>query len=125
MKQLTKAEEQVMQVLWQLKRAFVRDIIEKLPPPTPAYNTVSTIVRILERKGFVAYKAFGKSHEYYPLVDKKAYRTGYFKDVLKNYFGNSYQSLASFFTKEQNLSLEELEEMKSLIESEIQRKSKN
>jgi len=78
MKQLTKAEEQVMQVLWQLKKAYVRDIIDQLPAPKPAYNTVSTIVRILERKGFVGYSAFGKSHEYFPLIEKKSYRSRYF-----------------------------------------------
>lgn len=123
MKQLTKAEEQVMQVLWELKKAYVRDIIERLPNPKPAYNTVSTIIRILERKGFVGYVAYGKAHEYYPLMEKIVYRKKYFKEIFKNYFGNSYQSLASFFTKEQNLSLQELEEMKALIESEIERKS--
>ncbi|MBU2553045.1 MAG: BlaI/MecI/CopY family transcriptional regulator [Bacteroidales bacterium] len=124
MKQLTKAEEQVMQVLWQLKKAYVRDIIDQLPAPKPAYNTVSTIVRILERKGFVGYSAFGKSHEYFPRIEKKTYRSRYFKEVLKNYFGDSYRSLASFFTKEQNLSIEELEEIKGLIEREIERKTK-
>jgi predicted transcriptional regulator len=123
MKQLTKAEEQVMQVLWELKKAYVRDIIERLPNPNPAYNTVSTIVRILERKGFVGYVAYGKAHEYFPLIEKMTYRKTFFKVVLKNYFENSYQSLASFFTSEQNLSLNELEEMKELIESEIERKS--
>lgn len=123
MRQLTKAEEQVMQVLWNLKKGFVKDIIEKLPAPKPAYNTVSTIVRILERKGFVGYTAFGKTHEYFPLITKKVYRNTYFKTVLQNYFSNSYQSLASFFTSEQNLSLKELEEIKKMIEEEIEKKS--
>lgn len=123
MRQLTKAEEQVMQVLWDLKKGFVKDIIEKLPAPKPAYNTVSTIVRILERKGFVGYTAFGKTHEYFPLITKKVYRNTYFKTVLQNYFSNSYQSLASFFTSEQNLSLKELEEIKKMIEEEIEKKS--
>ena len=123
MKQLTKAEEQVMQVLWDLKKAYVRDILERLPLPKPAYNTVSTIVRILERKGFVGYTAFGKTHEYYPLVTKKAYRKTYFTTILQNYFSNSYQSLASFFTSEQNLSLEELEDIKKMIDEEIEKKS--
>ena len=123
MRQLTKAEEQVMQVLWDLKKGFVRDILDKLPLPKPAYNTVSTIVRILEKKDFVGYTAFGKTHEYYPLVSKKAYRKTYFTKVLQNYFSNSYQSLTSFFTSEQNLSLEELEEIKKLIDDEIEKKS--
>jgi predicted transcriptional regulator len=123
MKQLTRAEEQVMQILWDLENAFVRDIIEKLPEPRPAYNTVSTIVRILEKKGFVGYTAHGKTHEYHPLVSKKAYRKSYFKGFLSNYFGNSYQNLASFFTREQNLSLEELEEIRKMIDNEIERQA--
>ncbi len=122
MKQLTKAEEQVMQILWDLKKGFVRDILDKLPRPKPAYNTVSTIIRILEKKGVVGYKAFGKTHEYYPLVTKKAYRKKYFKGFLNNYFSNSYMALTSFFTKEQDLSLEELEAIKKLIDEEIEQK---
>lgn len=125
MKQLTKAEEQVMQVLWNLEQAFVRDILDKLPLPKPAYNTVSTIVRILEKKGFVSYKAYGKSHEYFPLVSKKDYRRNSFKGFLNNYFGNSYQALTSFFATEQNLSLEELEKIKEMINDEIEKKLGN
>ena len=124
MKQLTRAEEQVMQVLWDLEVAFVRDILDKLPKPKPAYNTVSTIIRILEKKGFVGYKAFGKAHEYYPLISKKDYRRNYFKGFLTNYFGNSYMALTSFFTKEQDLSLQELEDIKKMIEEEINQKKK-
>lgn len=124
MKQLTRAEEQVMQVMWQLKKGYVRDVLDQLPRPKPAYNTVSTIIRILEKKGFIGYVAHGKTHEYYPLVSKKAYRKNYFKGFLQNYFGNSYQALASFFTSENNLSLEELEEMRSMIDEEIKKKNK-
>ncbi len=124
MKQLTKAEEQVMQVLWDLEQAYVRDILEQFPEPKPAYNTVSTIVRILEKKGFVGYRSAGKSHEYYPLISKASYRKSFFKGMLQNYFSNSYQSLTSFFTKEENLSLEELEEIRKMIDAEIGKKSK-
>ena len=124
MKQFTKAEEQVMQVLWDLEKGYVRDILEKLPEPKPAYNTVSTIVRILEKKGFVDYKSAGKAHEYYPLVSKKEYRRQYFKNILSNYFGNSYMALTSFFTKEENLSLDELEEIRRMIDDKIQNKNK-
>ena len=124
MKQLTRAEEQVMQVLWRLEKAYVRDILDHFPKPKPAYNTVSTIVRILEKKGFIGYKAFGKAHEYYPLVSKKEYRKKHFKGFLSNYFGNSYMALTSFFTKDQDLSLKELEEIKTLIEKEIEQKKK-
>ena len=122
MKQLTKAEEQIMQVLWDLETAYVKDILEKLPRPKPAYNTVSTIVRILEKKGFVGYKVTGKSHEYFPLVSKKKYRHNFFKGFMTNYFGNSYMALTSFFTKQKDLSLEELEEIKKLIDEEIEQK---
>ncbi len=124
MKQLTKAEEQVMQVLWDLKKAYVRDVLDQLAHPRPAYNTVSTIIRILEDKGVVGHVATGKAHQYYPLITKKAYRKNYFKSFLQNYFGNSYQAMASFFTNEQNLSLKELEKIRSMIDNEIEKKNK-
>lgn len=125
MTRLTKAEEQIMQVLWQLETAFVKEIIQQLPLPKPAYNTVSTIVRILEKKGFVGYEAQGKSHQYYALISKAKYRKSQFGGFVKNYFGNSYPSLANFFAKEENLSLEELEEIQLLIEEEINKKKKS
>ncbi|MBN2236264.1 MAG: BlaI/MecI/CopY family transcriptional regulator [Bacteroidales bacterium] len=122
MKQLTRAEEQVMQVLWDLKKAYVKDIIEEFPEPKPAYNTISTIIRILEKKGVIGYTPIGKAHEYFPMITKKAYRKSYFKNILSNYFGNNYMTLTSFFTKEQNLSLEELEGIKKLIDEQIEQK---
>ncbi len=124
MKQLTKAEEQIMHVLWELERGYVRDILEKLPNPKPAYNTVSTIIRILEKKGFVDYNAFGKAHEYYPLISKKLYRKNFYKGFVQNYFGNSYQALTSFFANEENLSLNELEDLRKLLDQEIDKKKK-
>lgn len=111
MKELTRAEEEIMQVLWDLESAFVKDIIEQLPEPKPAYNTVSTIVRILEQKGFVDHEAFGKSHKYHPLVTKEAYTKSFMKGFVKKYFSGSYQQMVSFFTKQDNLSLKELEEL--------------
>ena len=120
MNELTKAEEQIMQILWRIEKGFVHDILDQLPLPKPAYNTVSTIVRILEKKGFVSYNAYGKTHEYFPLVSKKEYTRTYFKSFMTNYFENSYQSLTSFFTKENNLSIEELEEIKKLMEEQIE-----
>ena len=81
-KELTKAEEQVMQILWQLEKAFVKEIIEQMPDPKPAYNTVSTIVRILEKKGFVSYEAFGKTHRYYPLMSKREYTRLFMKNFM-------------------------------------------
>jgi predicted transcriptional regulator len=123
MKTLTKAEEQIMQKLWDLKRAHVKDIIAELPRPKPAYNTVSTIIRILEKKGFVGHRAEGKTYEYYPLITKKAYRKAFFSHFFKNYFSNSYRSFTSFFAKDQDLSLEELEEMQRIIQEEIEKKN--
>lgn len=122
MKELTKAEEQIMQVLWVLEKAFVKEIVTELPLPKPAYNTVSTIVRILEKKEFVAYEAFGKTHRYYPLISKQEYSKQYLKSFVKGYFSNSYKQMVSFFTKEESLSLEEMEEMRALIDQQIANK---
>lgn len=111
MKELTKAEEQVMQILWKLGKGVVNDVLTQMDEPKPAYNTVSTIVRILEKKGFVAHRAYGKTHEYYPLVAKRDYTRFYFKNFLSGYFGGSFTSLVSFFAKENNLDVKELEEL--------------
>jgi predicted transcriptional regulator len=122
MKELTKAEEQIMQELWELKQAFVHDIIDRLPEPKPAYNTVSTIVRILEKKGFVGHDAFGKTHRYHPLIEKKVYSKHLVKGLMSNYFSNSFHQLVSFFSHEKTLTLSELEEIKRMIEEEIRKK---
>lgn len=115
-RELTKAEEQVMQILWQLKEAIVKDIIEKMPDPKPAYNTVSTVVRVLEGKGFIAHKAYGNSHVYFPLVQENEYRNFTFDKMMSNYFGNSYRSLVSFIANEKKLGLRELDELNKLID---------
>jgi len=122
MKELTKAEEQIMQILWKLNKAFINDILDLLPAPKPAYNTVSTIVRILEKKGFVDHTAYGKAHEYFPLISKKDYTKTYFGHFMKNYFGNSYREMVSFFTRDDNLDIRELEELKQAMAEEIIRK---
>jgi len=122
MKELTKAEDQIMQVLWKLEKAFVKELIELLPEPKPAYNTVSTIVRILEKKEFIGHEAFGNTFRYYPLISKKEYSKFYLKSFVGSYFSNSYKQIVSFFTKEESLSLQEMEEMKKLIESQIAKK---
>lgn len=122
MRELTRAEEQIMQVLWRIGKGFVNDVVKQLPQPQPAYNTVSTIIRILEQKGFVGHKAFGRAHEYYPLIAKKEYSRAYFRHFMDNYFG-SYKSLATFFTREEELSLSELEEIKKMVEDEINKKT--
>ncbi len=111
MKELTKAEEQIMQELWILEKAFVKEIVDKLPEPKPAYNTVSTIIRILEKKGFVDHYAYGKTHQYFPLISKTVYTKLYFKNFLNGYFSNSFQEMVSFFAKEDKMSLSDLEEI--------------
>jgi len=123
-KELTKAEEEIMQILWEIEKGFVNDIVAKMPEPKPAYTTISTVIRILENKGFVAHKAFGKTHEYYPLILKNDYAKEYMSNVVKNYFSNSFHQMVSFFTNENKLSIKELEEIKKLINDEIKKKSK-
>ncbi len=121
MKELTKAEEQIMQVLWKLEKGFVKDVIDRLPDPKPAYNTVSTIVRILEKKGFVAHNAYGKTHEYYPLVARDDYKKRFLKSFIKRYFGNSFQEMVSFFASDRDITLGEMEEIRELLSEEIEK----
>lgn len=125
MKDLTKAEEQVMQVLWKLGQGFVNEMLDHFEEPKPAYNTISTIVRILEKKGFVNHKSFGKTHQYFPLISKREYTSKYFGGVMKRWFSGSYKSLASFLANDKNMSLNDLEEMKLMIEKQIDKKKSN
>jgi predicted transcriptional regulator len=124
MKELTKSEEQLMQIFWQIGPSFINDMISEIPEPKPAYNTVSTIVRILEKKGFVSHKAYGKSHEYFPLISKEDYKEGSLSKLVTDYFDNSYKKLVSFFAKDENISSNELEEMKRMIDDELKNKNK-
>ncbi len=121
MKELTKAEEQIMQILWKLKKGVVNDILDQMNDPKPAYNTVSTIIRILEKKGFVGHKAYGKTHEYFPLVAKEVYTKDLMGGLVKNYFNGSVKQLVSFFTKENSMSVKEMDEILSIIEKEKQK----
>ena len=107
--ELTRAEEQVMQVLWHLGPAFVKDVLAELPAPQPAYNTVSTIIRILETKGFVGHDAFGRTHRYHVLVAQDDYRRFSLRKLLGGHFGNSFGRLVSFFAKEENLDAAQLD----------------
>jgi predicted transcriptional regulator len=107
MKPLTRAEEEIMQILWQIERGFVKDILTPMTEPKPAYNTVSTIVRILERKGFVGHKGYGKSHEYFPVVSKDEYRTFIVKKMLEGYFDHSFGKLSDFFKGDETLNTKE------------------
>lgn len=111
LRELTKAEDQVMQILWRLERCMVKDIIEEMPDPKPAYNTVSTIVRILEKKGFVGHKAYGKTYEYYPLVPKERYTKFYLNNMIRGYFNGSFQNLVSFFARENKIDAKDLEKL--------------
>ncbi|WP_417884963.1 BlaI/MecI/CopY family transcriptional regulator [Zunongwangia sp.] len=109
MKQLTKAEEEIMQILWQLKEANVATIIEEMPEPKPAYNTVSTIVRILENKAFVDHRKKGKGYIYFPLVEKETYSNQSMTKLMNNYFNGSFKSMVSFFMKKNEMDTKDLE----------------
>lgn len=111
MKELTRAEEQVMQILWDLEKAFVKDIVDEMPEPRPAYNTVSTIVRILEKKGFVDHTAYGKTHEYFPVVSRKEYTRSFMRNFMRNYFSGSFKEMVSFFARDDKMSLNDLDEL--------------
>ncbi len=118
-KELTRAEEQVMQILWDIKKGFVKDVIEKMPDPKPAYNTVSTIIRILEKKGFVNYKSYGKTHEYFPIITRDEYRSFFLKHFMGNYFGGSIKKLVSFFAKDNDMDIRDMEEIIKYVEEDL------
>jgi len=124
MRELTRAEEQVMQVLWKIEKGFVKDILERFDDPKPAYNTVSTIVRILQEKGFVDHKAYGRTHEYYPLISKDEYRKTHMTIFVKDYFSSSYEKMVSFFAQERKISVKEMEEIMKLMQEEISKQAK-
>ena len=125
MKELTRAEEQVMQVLWDLKKGFIKDIAERFPEPKPANTTISTFVKILENKGFVGHTVYGTSHEYYPLVEKEEYTKTFMGNFLKGYFNNSYHKMVSFFARDNDVTLEEMEEMMKILKEEMKKKRKS
>lgn len=118
LKELTRAEDQVMQILWKKEKAFVKDILDDMPEPKPAYNTISTIVRILENKGFVSHKAYGKTHEYFPVVSKDRYTRFYLNNMVKGYFDGSFENLVSFFAKENKVSARDLEKLLNEIKND-------
>jgi predicted transcriptional regulator len=123
MKELTKAEEQVIQILWDIERGFVKDIIEHFSNPRPAYNTVSTICRILEKKGFLDHKVYGNSHQYHPVISRDEYTRDYLNNVVRNYFSNSLSQLVSFFSKQNKVNINEAERIIELM-SRIQSSKK-
>ncbi len=125
MKELTKSEEQIMQILWKINEGFVKDIIEYFPDPKPAYNTVSTIIRILENKKFIDHKAYGRTYQYFPVISKQDYTTKFMKKFMKNYFSGSFRQMLSFFSSEEELSINELEKLKKEMDLIIQKKKQN
>jgi predicted transcriptional regulator len=125
MEELTAKEEEVMQILWDLNKALVRDIMSELPNTKQPYTTVASIVRILEKKGYVSHKPYGKTHEYYPLVSKAEYRRRKFKGLLTQYFDNSIESVVSFLAKEEKLSPKEFEELTKMIVKESENEKKD
>jgi predicted transcriptional regulator len=118
MKKLTRKEEEVMKILWKLEKAFVKDIVEEYDKPKPHYNTVSSLVRLLQDKGIIGFTQYGNTYEYFPLMTKEEYRKTFMKQVVSDYFDNSYKSAVAFFVKEKGLSPAELEELIKLIKEQ-------
>ena len=116
MQKLTNKEEEVMQILWKLEKAFVKDVLAEIKDAKPHYNTLSTIIRNLEDKGYVSYTAYGKTHQYYPIISKEAYRKRFMNSAIDNYFNSSYKNVVSFFAKEEKIIVDELKEIIKLIE---------
>jgi BlaI family penicillinase repressor len=116
MQKLTNKEEEIMHILWNLKKAFVKDVLAEIVEDKPHYNTLSTIIRNLEEKRYVSYTAYGNTHQYYPIISKEAYRKEFMNTAIENYFNNSYQNMVSFFAEEQKISAKELREILDLIE---------
>ncbi|MCI0522293.1 MAG: BlaI/MecI/CopY family transcriptional regulator [Bacteroidales bacterium] len=114
-KELTKAEEEVMQILWRLKKAFIKEILEKFDEPKPAYSTVSTMIRILLEKGFVNYKVYGRTYQYFPVISKDDYRKSQMSSFVKDYFSNSYQKMVSFFAREDSITIKDMEEIMEML----------
>lgn len=124
MKEITKAQEEILRTLWEVGEGVVTDVIDRLPEPKPAYNTVSTVIKVLEKKGYVSHKVYGKTHVYYPIVSREEYARNTIKSTFNELFNNSLNQIVSFFVKEDKVSLNELEELKIFIEAEIRKQKK-
>lgn len=116
MQELTKAEERIMQILWKLEKALARDVLNEFEEPKPSYNTVSTVIRVLEKKGFIDHKAYGTTYEYFPIISEEAYSKFAVSKVMDSYFGGSLKKLVSFFAKKEDISMTELDEIMNVIE---------
>lgn len=121
MRELTRAEEQVMQVLWKIGKGFVKDVLEHFEDPKPAYNTISTIIRILQDKGFVSHRAYGRTHEYYPVITKDEYSKSHLNTFVNDYFSNSFGKMVSFFAREKGISVKEMEEIMKIMDGEMKK----
>lgn len=117
MQKLTNKEEEIMQILWKLKKAFVKEVMAEITEETPHYNTLSTIIRNLEDKGYVGHNAYGNTHQYFPKVSIEDYRKRFMKNAIENYFNSSYKNLVSFFAEEEKISADELREILEIIEN--------
>ncbi len=122
MDQLTKAEEAVMQVIWKIKKGFLSDILSAMPEPRPANSTVSTFLKILEKKGFVGHHTYGKIHEYFPLIAREAYAKKYVKGIMQKFFSNSYLKMMSALSKNEDLSISEIEEIIVLMKNQVEKR---
>jgi predicted transcriptional regulator len=116
MQKLTNKEEEIMQILWKLEKAFVKEVLAEITEEQPHYNTLSTIIRNLEEKGFVSHNAFGNTHQYFPIVKMEDYRKRFMNTAIDTYFNSSYKNMVSFFAKEEKISAEELREILAMIE---------
>ena len=123
MEKLTNKEEEIMRVLWNLKQAFVKEVVAELPDPKPHYNTISTVIRNMEEKGFISHNAFGKTHQYYPVISKEEYKKTFMHKTIQHYFEDSYKNVVSFFAKEDKISVSELKEIISIIEKNQKKQS--
>ena len=123
MEKLTNKEEEIMRVLWNLKQAFVKEVVAELPEPKPHYNTISTVIRNMEEKGFISHNAFGKTHQYYPVISKEEYKKTFMHKTIQHYFEDSYKNVVSFFAKEDKISVSELKEIISIIEKNQKKRS--
>ncbi len=121
---LTKAEERIMQILWDLERGFIKDIQEKFPNPKPPYNTISTIVRVMVKKEIVSFKSYGGSYQYYPIISKEKYRTEQMSRLMSNYFGNSLREVVNFFSETQDIEVHEVNESLKILEDMKKKRKK-
>lgn len=124
MKEITKAQEEILKALWEIEDGAVSDVLDKLKEPKPAYNTVATVIKVLEKKQYVNHRTYGKTNVYYPLITQKKYAQSLLKDTVKGFFNGSANQMVSFFVKDKDLSINELQELKNMIESEINNKNK-